>query len=81
MNIVHFIILNRKIHLHLFGIQSFCVIESHISSLFKGYYIKNMMSLMFLILLMSWSVFFVPSALVDSRLSISLTLFLAAVCL
>lgn len=45
----------------------------------SGYYLKNMVSLMFLILLMSWSVFFVPADKIDARLTISLTLFLSAV--
>jgi hypothetical protein len=44
-----------------------------------GYYLKNIIFLVFMISVMEWGVFFVDTSALDSRLSIGVTLFLAAV--
>jgi hypothetical protein len=44
-----------------------------------GYYLKNIIFLVMLISIMEWAVFFLDPLLLDSRLSIGVTLFLAAV--
>jgi len=45
----------------------------------SGFYMRNIVLLLMMIQVMGWSIFFVPSSSIDSRVSITITLFLATV--